>query len=97
MRSLRAQMQKGGNSKSRGIGERHEQPSQTRSVANCAQTVRRSVHNADSPGLRITSPSSKFARRERISHTENDTYHVIPAAGGKSLKRKSLKNNEINC
>ena len=26
-----------------------------------------------------------------------DAYHVIPAAGGKSLKRKSLKNNEINC
>ena len=59
--------------------------------------MRRSVHNAASPGLRITSPSSKFARRERISHTENDTYHVIPAAGGKTLKGKSLKNNEINC
>ena len=45
----------------------------------------------------ILSPSSKFARRERISHTEIDPLYVIPAAGGKSLKRKSLKNNEINC
>ena len=42
MRSLRAQMQKGG----------------------------------------ILSPSSKFARRERISHTEIDPLYVIPAAGG---------------
>ena len=39
----------------------------------------------------------KFARRERIFHTEIDPLYVIPAAGGKSLKRKSLKNNEINC
>ena len=52
---------------------------------------------SDAEGGGILSPSSKFARRERISHTEIDPLYVIPAAGGKSLKRKSLKNNEINC
>ena len=43
----------------------------------------------------ILSPSSKFARRERISHTEIDPLYVIPAAGGKTLKGKSLKKMKL--